>query len=325
VILVLGLNPSWQKVGRLSRLARGEVNRLDTLVSFASGKGPDVVRALTALDGAGEAVGYAGGSIGRRLIDDLTAEGLACRFVEIADETRGCFTLVEPDGSCTEIIDPGPRVTEAEREEMRRLVLERLADARVFVVAGTAPDGETEDCYAALVSAARDRGIPVVLDSAGRQARRALDRSPDVVKVNAHELGELSGAPVDSVEHRVAACRSLASRHGVRWFFVSRGAQGIEAFDGTHLLRAVPPSVEVANAIGSGDAATAGVAWTLHEWLRRAPADELFSSSAALMEALHAAASMGTANCMNPKNGLVKRGDYLAVRDQVRMETLPLL
>jgi 1-phosphofructokinase family hexose kinase len=325
VILVVSPNLVWQKVGRLARLSHGHVNRFLEMSSFSSGKGPDVVRALAALGGNAETIGYAGGPNGLRLREDLVREGLRCRVVPIGGETRICMTIAEEDGTCTEIVEPSPRVTDAERAEMRRVVLERLPETRLLVISGTAPEGESDDCYAVLLQAARARHTPVMLDSACRQARIALVQAPAVLKVNEHELGELAGAPTDSLPRRVAACGRIAEEHGVRWFLITRGAEGIEAFDGRTLLWAPAPRVKVVNAIGSGDAVAAGAGWVIHEAITGGDHEHSFlSSPEVLREALLTATAMGTANCMNPVNGRVIRADYLSVREQVRIRDLPL-
>ncbi|MGA2639946.1 MAG: PfkB family carbohydrate kinase [Spirochaetia bacterium] len=111
-----------------------------------------------------------------------------------------------------------------------------------------------------------------------------------MLKINALELGTLAAAPTDDLSARAAACCAICSRFGVRWLLITRGPQGIEAFDGRGFLHARPPAVKVLNAIGSGDAATA----------------------------------MGTANCMNPVNGKVERADYLSVMAGTAMEEIPL-
>ena len=216
MILVVGHNLAWQKVGHLPALRRGEVNRLRSLREFASGKSVNVVRALRALGGTGEAIGYAGGQAGRKLEHDVRSEGLPCRLVSIVEETRTCTTVAEPDGTCTELIEPSPHVGAEEREAMHRTVMERLKAARLLLISGTTPDGETEDCYREYVRAAHERGLPVMLDSSGLPARKALVEHPEIIKINVHELAELSGAPTDSAEKRRAACtdrpRMLISR-----------------------------------------------------------------------------------------------------------------
>jgi 1-phosphofructokinase family hexose kinase len=322
MILVVGMNLAWQKVGHLPALHRGEVNRLTSLRAFASGKSVNVVRALPALGGDGEALGYAGGRTGALLAESVRAEGLSCGLVTIAAETRTCTTLAEPDGSCTEVIEPSPRVTEQERALMKSLVAERLPRARLLVISGTTPEGETDTVYAEIARAAHDLGLPVVLDTSCPRGRRALAEGPEVLKVNAQELASLSGMPTGSLEERGRACRGLARQHGVRWFVITRGAAGIEAFSDGAALYAPAPRVAVANAIGSGDAAAAGAAWVLHEaGVGRAPAGY---TPALLREALLTAAAMGTANCLNPVNGRVSPEDYLAVRGRVAIETLPM-
>jgi tagatose 6-phosphate kinase len=322
LILAVGENLAWQKTCTIPPLGRGLVHRVGEVRAFASSKGPNVVRALAGVGGRGEVIGYAGGATGRRVEEYLDAEGLAHSFVRIAAETRICTTYIEPDGTCTEMIEPSPAVTEAEREELQRLFRARIAHARMFFIMGTAVAGESEDCYARMIRAAHERGTPVLMDSVCAAARHALRESPEILKINAHELGELTGAGVATLADRVAACRALRSRHGIRWVLVSRGREGIEAFDGEHLFSATPPDVDVLNAIGSGDAAAAGVGWVLCRRMRddpgaARPADAALRSAEALREALLTATAMGTANCLNPINGRVMREDYLAVRARV--------
>jgi fructose-1-phosphate kinase PfkB-like protein len=163
------------------------------------------------------------------------------------------------------------------------------------------------------------------MDSAAPQARRALEESPEVLKINALELGTLAGASTADAAARVAACRAISSLFGVRWLLITRGSLGIEAFDGRRVLHARPPTVRVRNAIGSGDAAAAGVGWVLHDRTISLGAEEALASGECLREALLAATAMGTANCMNPVNGKVERADYLDVKAATVVEELPHL
>ena len=136
---------------------------------------------------------YAGGANGRLFLEQLAREGIACDPVPIAAETRLCTTFADADGRCTEVIEPAPEVTAAERSAFRALVEERLAAARVLVLMGTPVRGETPDCYRWLVRAAHEHGVPVVMDSAGPTALEALAERPEVLKVNAEELAQLRG------------------------------------------------------------------------------------------------------------------------------------
>ncbi len=322
MILIVGQNAAWQKVYALQRLERGEVNRIAEVRTFASSKGPNVARALAALDGDAEVLGYAGGATGELVRRSLEAEGIRASLVPVSAQTRVCMTFVEPSGPTTEVIEPPPSVTFSEREELRRVFRARLPAARVLVISGSTVGGESEECYAEYVREARRHSAVTLIDAAGAAGTRALSAGPEILKVNLRELGELCGTAVDSPAQRVRAWRSLGSRYGIRWFLVTLGAAGMEGFDGTVHLRARPPAVVVVNPIGGGDAACAGVAWTVHEMLSTRRPEEIFSSPSCLEEALACATAMGTANCLNPMNGKVETADYRRVRAGITGESL---
>lgn len=317
MVLVVGQNADWHKVGRLRRLEPGAVNRLDAVVAFASSKGPNAARALAGIGGEARVVCYAGGTNGRLFLAQLADEGIACDAVPIAAETRTCTTYVDADGRCTEVIEPAPEVTAGERAAFRGLAARLLDAARVLAVMGTPVRGETPDCYRWLVRAAHDRGVPVVLDAAGPAAVAALAERPEVLKVNVAELAQFAGHDTAGAEARALAYRGLSGR-GVRWVVVTLGADGVEAGDGRSVLRAEVPKVTVVNSVGSGDAAAAGVAWSLHEALAGGDdRDAVFSSRERLADAVACAAAMGTANCLNPVNGRVIDADYRSLRARV--------
>jgi 1-phosphofructokinase family hexose kinase len=314
MVLVVGQNAAWQKVCTLRRLEPGTVNRLDSVIAFGSSKGPNAARALSGIGAEARVVCYAGGATGRLFLEQLEREGIACDPVPIAAETRVCTTFADADGRCTEVIEPAPEVTADERAAFRDLAARRLASARVLALMGTPVHGETPDCYRQLVRAAHGHGVPVVLDSASAAAVEALAEQPEVLKVNAEELALFAGFTTADLDARARAYRGLRER-GVRWIIVTLGADGVEASDGRLVLRADVPRVAVVNSVGSGDAAAAGAAWSLHETLAGGTdAVEVFASRDRLADAAACAAAMGTANCLNSVNGRVISADYRRLR-----------
>ena len=163
----------------------------------------------------------------------------------------------------TELVEPAVVASEAEQEQFAAAYERLLEQASVVVIAGSAIGGARNEVYADMVRRARRRGVATLLDAYHGHGRAALAAAPEVVKVNRAELAELAGTAVDSEPRRVAACRGLCDRYGVQWVMVSAGAEGIEACDGKRLLRAAAPPVPAVNPIGSGDAASAGVAAAL--------------------------------------------------------------
>ena len=177
-----------------------------------------------------------------------------------------------------------------------------------------------------------------LLDAYHGHGRAALAAAPSIIKVNRAELAELAGTAVDSEAARTAAYRGLCDRYGVRWVIVSAGGEGIEACDGRRLLRAAAPRVPVVNPIGSGDAATAGVAASLVEAAgvpatgtvavpRAAPGAapaRLRIEHADLAAAARFAVACGTANCLTATPGSVSREAIWRLRAKVAVTETPV-
>jgi tagatose 6-phosphate kinase len=313
VILIVGQNTAWQNVCILPRLCRGEVNRVDEVLSYPGGKGVNAARALSCLGKTAKVLGYAGGRTGELLAEWLQKEGIGCHLTLIRAETRTCTTYAEQDGTTTECIEPSPEVTPGERELFRTIFRKHIGDARILLICGTTVRGETLDCYSFLISEARGRGVPVLLDSASPAALHALQGSPEILKVNLAELARIVGRPLPDPSSRTEAYSTLSRHRGIRWFFTTLGAEGIEGYDGSRIIHASPPRVSLVNAIGSGDAASAGIGAVLED----APAGaDAFSSVPLFERALKAAAAMGTANCMNAVGGRVEKKDFLDVMEK---------
>lgn len=308
MVLVIGQNSTWQNTYTVGGLRLGQVNRVDLARTSAAGKGANVVRALAALGKQGFLLAYAGGPNGRKFMEACRADGIDADFTLIAEETRICTTLIEGSGSSTELVEPAPTITESERLAFARSFDRSIGRAGLLVISGTAMAGEREECYLRFVRSAHERGFAVILDSYRTHGRRALDASPEILKINSHELAELTGMPVSTVEERAAGAAAIIRDFGVRWVIITRGAEGAEGFDGARSVAAVPPRVAFVNAIGSGDSFTAGIVSHLVE--RRSTgrgaasglgAPRPFPEGADLLEAVRLATAMGTANCMSWK------------------------
>ena len=317
MILIVGQNAAWQKACVLPRLRLGEVNRVERVNAFPSSKGINVGRALGCMGVPSLVLCYAGGATGELFLRALREEGLSAEPTPIAGETRICLTYAEPDGHSTEVIEPSPRIDAAESAAFRDRFLRDIGGAGILALMGTLAAGEDEDRYREFTAEARKRGVAVIMDSAGKPARRALEAGPEILKINRTELGELTGRGVDTAEKRVEAYRGLRESYGIRWIFISHGSHGIEGFDGNRLLQASPPRIQVVNAIGSGDAACAGILWRLSGAMGGPASPSPFDSAQLFEEALRTAVAMGTANCLNEVNGRVLPGDFQRVREGV--------
>jgi len=307
MILVVGHNPDWKKIYRIPHMEVGEVNRLESAEFFPAGKGANTARVLLALGQRVMLLSFFGGGNGESFRRAIRREGIPHHYVRTRGETRTCLTILEADETTTELIEPAAKLDSAEVARFERLFRKYLSRAGLLVIAGTSLPGVPADCYHRYIERARAERIPVILDSYRSHGQAALDARPDVLKINLFELESLTGRQLDRMEERKAAFREVRDRYGLRWIVITRGAEGVEGFDGDSYLRAVPPQIAVRNPIGSGDAVTAGIAYSL---LRGDP----------LGSALQRGSALGTANCLNLYPGRIERSHYERILGQAELQ-----
>ncbi|TVQ21947.1 MAG: hypothetical protein EA383_16280 [Spirochaetaceae bacterium] len=267
-VLVVGENSVLQKTCVIGELNRGEVNRIENQTVSASGKGLNVAAVLSALDVTAVLYGYAGGENGRRFTAECKETGIDARISVIAAETRQCMTLIERDGTTTEIVEPSPGITQAESRAFRSVVLSAIPEVSVVCISGTAVGNESEDAYESMVIECRKHAIPVILDAHKAHGLRALSAGPDILKVNAQELSDIhrsitgSGpsAASESRQERHDMAAHIIETYGVETVIVTRGRHGAEAYSSHGWASAASSITRVQNPIGCGDAFTAAVA-----------------------------------------------------------------
>ena len=307
MILVVGHNPDWKKIYRLSRMEVGRVNRLEAAEFFPAGKGANTARVLLGLGEKVLLISYFGGGNGERFRRAIAAEGIPHRYVQTRGETRTCTTILESQDLTTELIEPAATLEASEVKRFEGLFRKSLAKARLLIIAGTSLPGSPENCYRGYIEQAKKRGVPAILDSYRAHGRIALDARPEVLKINLFELESLIGQTLADVEKRKAALRQVREKYGLYWIIITRGAEGVEGFDGQSYLHAAAPKIEVQNPIGSGDAVTAGIAHTL---LR----------GQSLEQALRRGTALGTANCLNLYPGRIESPAYREILDRVDLQ-----
>ena len=309
MILVIGHNPDWKKIYRISRMEVGKDNRLDASEFFPAGKGANTARVLLGLGEQVLLLSYFGGDNGKRFQKAIQAEGIPHRYVPTVGETRTCTTILEDNEVTTELIEPAAPLKPGEVTRFERRFRKTLPAAKLLVIAGTSLPGTPVDCYRSYIEEAKKRGIPTILDSYRTHGQAALQASPEVLKINLYELESLTGEELGDTGKRKSAIRNVREQYGLDWIVITRGGEGVEGYDGELHLRARSPKIRVQNPIGSGDAVTAGIAHTL---LR----------GQSLETALLRGTALGTANCLNLYPGRFERSEYEGLLEAVEVQPL---
>lgn len=257
MILTVTPNPSVDRTAFLDHLTLGAVNRAGRSWSEPSGKGVNVAMALASHGVAAHAVLPTGGATGDQLRQMLRDAGLSATYVAIGGAIRSNISLTQADGTVTKVNESGPQLTPAEVEALLDTVTGHLADADWLVCAGSVSAGVPPDLYARLTALAHHHGVRVAVDSSGAPLAAALAAGPDLIKPNAGELAQLTGATLTTLGDVVTAAGEVRGR-GVGTVLASLGADGAVLVDADGVLHGQAAVGTVVSAVGAGDALLAG-------------------------------------------------------------------
>jgi len=277
-ILTLTLNPALDLTVRLPELAPGEVNRSESVLSQAAGKGLNVAQVLADLGHALTVTGFLGADNALPFEALFRRRGFVDAFVRVPGETRRNIKIAEGTGRVTDINGPGPQVGEAQQDAL----LDRLdliaADFEIAVVAGSLPRGVDPQWLRELLLRLQRHGLKVAFDCSGAALRAGIEAAPWLIKPNDQELGEACGKVAANADELAAQVESLRAR-GIAQVVLSQGAEGVRWFGPQGIWQAVPPAVEVASTVGAGDSLLAGM---VHGLLAGWPAERVLRQATAV-------------------------------------------
>ena len=251
MILTVTLNAAIDKRYDVDDLAIGQVRRVRRVLASAGGKGLNASRGALLCGQEVVATGFVGGFAGKFVTSEITAEGMRDEFLRVAGETRTCINVIDAAGNSTELLEPGVTIGEADLSSLFERYESLLDSVDVVTLSGSAPNGCPTDVYAKLVTAARQHGVPVVLDTSGELLQIGLMSRPTVVKPNREELAALVGSPLADDQAVVAAARRLTAQ-GPEWVVVSLGAEGAVAVSAHRAVHVSAPLVTAVNPVGCG-------------------------------------------------------------------------
>jgi tagatose 6-phosphate kinase len=286
VILTVTLNTALDLTYRVRSLRPHASHRVSEVVERPGGKGVNVARVLAALGREVTVTGFAGGGTGRAIRDRLAGiPWLTDALVPVAGASRRTIAVVdELSGDTTQLNEPGPPIAPAEWGAFLDRYEELLPSASAVALCGSLPPGVPVGAYANLVRVARAHGVFVLLDTSGEPLRRGVAARPDLIKPNADELAELTGA------HEPLRATQDARRRGAQAVVASLGAEGLLAVTPEGHWRATPPARVHGNPTGAGDSAVAGLLSGLVEKL---PWPDRLTRAVALSAATVRAAAAG--------------------------------
>ena len=254
MIYTVTLNPSIDYIVRLDKVLIGSVNRMDSDDKFAGGKGINVSRVLKRLGIENTATGFIGGFTGKFITDILEEEGISSHFVEVEQDTR-INVKIKADAE-TEINGPGPEISSQKLEELEKF-LSSLTSEDTVVFAGSSPKNLGNIVYKELIGLTRKTGAQVVCDFEGQTLLDSLEFEPLLVKPNNHELGDIFGVRLESLDQIESYARQILAK-GAQHVIISMAGDGalLVTRDGAYFAKPIKGNVK--NSVGAGDSMVAG-------------------------------------------------------------------
>ncbi|MET0932291.1 MAG: 1-phosphofructokinase family hexose kinase [Mycetocola sp.] len=220
------------------------------------GGGINVTRAIRNLGGSSIAIYPLGGPTGQAYRGLADSAGISGHVISIAGETRESFTVNETStGAQYRFVLPGPELNEPEWRASLSLVSDNLPRGGFLVASGSLPPGVPVDFYARLTGLAAGQDVRVVIDASGPPLEAALAEGLFLIKPSRDELAELIGAEGElDTGAQLRAVHAIVADGRAEYVALSLGAGGalLAGADGTYRLST--PQVEVASAVGAGDA-----------------------------------------------------------------------
>jgi 1-phosphofructokinase len=271
--LVVGLNPTIQNTFTLPVFRVSQVNRVARHRVDVAGKGANTTRVLTQLGENAVHLTFGGGR-NLDLYRDLCAgEGIELRCVECDVAIRYCHTLLgEADQTTTEIVEPGHAVPNSVEQSIVALYDAELEAAHTVIIGGSRAPGFSDGLYAEMVRKATVAGVRTVLDIRGDDLLGCIAHRPSAIKINVSEFSHTFTPqtmldedinPEDIPREVFDAMVRLHAESGSE-IVLTNGSRPVLLVVDDSVETMEPESVRPVNTVGSGDAATAGLAAGLH-------------------------------------------------------------
>lgn len=262
MILTITANPSVDMSYQLDSFNIDGVTRTDRVIKHAGGKGIHVGYVLGELGDEVVHSGFVGGKLGEFIEEGLKKRGHEARFVKIKEPTRNCLAILH-EGKQTEILEAGPTISQAEREEFIKKLDEISAGCKVISMSGSLPKGLDSSFYEEIIAYAKNKGIFVAVDTSGKTLKDVVNAKikPDLIKPNETEVADLLGEEI--TKDNIKEALKKAPLADIDYVIVSLGKDGAVVKAGDKIFKASVPEVTAINPVGSGDSSLAGAIYAI--------------------------------------------------------------
>ena len=256
MIYTVTFNPAVDLVVHADELKIGTTNRSKSEEIYFGGKGINVSLVLKELGIKSRALGFVAGFTGAAIENSLVERGIDADFVHLESGFSRINVKIKSAAE-TELNGRGPEIPEKALDELLQK-LDKIVDGDTLVLAGSIPADLPEDIYEKILERLNGRKIRAVVDATKKLLLNVLKFKPFLIKPNNHELGEMFGVELKTVDEIIEHARKLQEMGAVNVLvsMAGNGAVLLDEHGKTHVCGACKGTVK--NSVGAGDSMVAG-------------------------------------------------------------------
>lgn len=256
MIYTVTFNPALDYVVKVDHFTLGTVNRTEQEDIYCGGKGLNVSTVLATLGYGNTALGFVAGFTGDEIERRVKTLGFRSDFIHV-EQGMSRINVKLKSGEETEINGSGPKITKKDVEKLYEK-LDCLTKGDILILSGSIPASLNDDIYERIMEYLDKRGIRIVVDATRDLLSNVLYYHPFLIKPNNHELGEMFGVTLKSVDEIIHYGKLLQEK-GAENVLVSMAGDGAVLITekGEVFTMGVPLGI-VKNSVGAGDSMVAG-------------------------------------------------------------------
>ena len=257
MIYTVTFNPAIDYVVHMpDELLAGMTNRTLSEECYFGGKGINVSTVLKNLGYDSTALGFVAGFTGTAIAESVKNRGIKADFITLPEGISRINVKIKGKEE-TEINAQGPKIPEGSLKELFDRI-EVLKEDDILILAGSIPSSLPSDIYEKILALLEGKRVRTVVDATGDLLKNVLKYHPFLIKPNNHELEEMSGKSLGTIDALEAEGRKLQDL-GARNVLISMAGDGAllltEKGESYHMAA---PAGQVKNSVGAGDSMVAG-------------------------------------------------------------------